>query len=297
MVKPESIDISAIMDPRRKEINGKLYHKIISSCFGAVLTSVTMTPFDVVKTRMQSGFMKSRQSTLAAMVSISKQEGIISLWRGLSPTLLLTIPQTAIYFVTYEKLKDGIVRELVSESYAPAISGIIARSFAVIITNPVELLRTRVQAGTDRLGSVYKEFRLTVKKEGIKSLGRGLGASLLRDAPFSAIYWSFIEFFKGRGRLMFPHRTYWQDLGISFVSGSASGIIAASLTHPFDVLKTLLQVSDSADIKRSAWRQVYKMQGLKGFWVGLIPRISKAAPACGIMISSYELGKRYLGEL
>ena len=62
------------------------------------------------------------------MVSISKQEGIISLWRGLSPTLLLTIPQTAIYFVTYEKLKDGIVRELVSESYAPAISGIIARS-------------------------------------------------------------------------------------------------------------------------------------------------------------------------
>lgn len=128
-------------------------------------------------------------------------------------------------------------------------------------------------------------------------MGRGLGTSLLRDAPFSAIYWSCIEFFKFQGRLLIPQRSYWQDLGLSFVSGSVSGVIAATATHPFDVLKTILQVSTKSDTNQPAWKQVYSARGFAGFWVGLFPRIAKAAPACGIMISSYELGKRYLGEL
>ena len=58
------------------------------------------------------------------------------------------------------------------------------------------------------------------------SLGRGLGVSLLRDAPFSAIYWSFIELFKSQARSIFPERSYKQDLGISFVSGSLSGVVS-----------------------------------------------------------------------
>jgi solute carrier family 25 protein 39/40 len=88
-----------------------------------------------------------------------------------------------------------------------------------------------------------------------------------------------------------------QDLGISFLAGSVSGVVAATATHPFDVLKTILQVTAKPDTNRPAWKQVYITRGFAGFWVGLFPRIAKAAPACGIMISSYELGKRYLGEL
>ena len=62
------------------------------------------------------------------MATIARSEGFGSLWRGLSPTLALTLPQTAIYFIMYENLKDGIISELIPGSYAPALSGIIARS-------------------------------------------------------------------------------------------------------------------------------------------------------------------------
>jgi solute carrier family 25 protein 39/40 len=61
-------------------------------------------------------------------------------------------------------------------------------------------------------------------------------------------------------------------------------------------VKTILQVSSNQSSKQSAWKQIYLKNGLRGFWIGLFPRIAKAAPACGIMISSYELGKRYLSE-
>lgn len=38
-------------------------------------------------------------------MKISKNEGIVSLWSGLSPTLVLAVPATIVYFVSYEQLR------------------------------------------------------------------------------------------------------------------------------------------------------------------------------------------------
>lgn len=38
-------------------------------------------------------------------MKISKNEGILSLWSGISPTLVLAVPATIIYFVSYEQLR------------------------------------------------------------------------------------------------------------------------------------------------------------------------------------------------
>lgn len=38
-------------------------------------------------------------------MKISKKEGILSLWSGLSPTLVLAVPATIVYFVSYEQLR------------------------------------------------------------------------------------------------------------------------------------------------------------------------------------------------
>ena len=34
-----------------------------------------------------------------------------------------------------------------------------------------------------------------------------------------------------------------------------------------------------------------RAEGVRGFFVGLTPRVGRVAPACGIMISCYELFK------
>lgn len=39
------------------------------------------------------------------MIKISKKEGVRSLWSGLSPTLVLAVPATIVYFVSYEQLR------------------------------------------------------------------------------------------------------------------------------------------------------------------------------------------------
>lgn len=40
-----------------------------------------------------------------ALYKIAKIEGVGALWSGLSPTLVLALPCTVIYFVTYEQLR------------------------------------------------------------------------------------------------------------------------------------------------------------------------------------------------
>jgi solute carrier family 25 protein 39/40 len=83
---------------------------------------------------------------------------------------------------------------------------------------------------------------------------------------------------------------------VHFVSGAASGTIAAVLTTPIDVIKTNAQVSHLTPSRKhkNAWdifRNIVMEEGWRGLTKGVVPRAVKVAPACAIMISSYELLK------
>lgn len=75
--------------------------------------------------------------------------------------------------------------------------------------------------------------------------------------------------------------------------------VAATLTNPFDVAKTHRQMimtgqvhdarSGTIDIVRS----IVRRHGWQGLFAGLGPRVAKVAPACGVMIGTYETAKQY----
>lgn len=78
------------------------------------------------------------------------------MWSGLSPTLVLAIPATIAYFVTYEqlrlKLKDRYnVTRQIGDPYSqplwiPLLAGATARTFSVTVVSPLELIRTKMQS-------------------------------------------------------------------------------------------------------------------------------------------------------
>lgn len=81
----------------------------------------------------------------------------------------------------------------------------------------------------------------------------GWGSSVLRDCPFSGIYWLGFETLRPvYGNLIYsaPPSSKQANFArdgypalITFLSGATSGMIAAICTHPFDVLKTKQQVA------------------------------------------------------
>lgn len=274
-------------------------------------------------------------STFDGMRKIAKNEGFFTLWRGLSPTLLMAIPANMIYFTGYEWLrydKKSPVADMGNVT-APLVAGAVARVVAATAIGPIELFRTRLQAshGDTAAGHVrdtMNGMRESLRTHGYRSLWRGLSLTLWRDVPFSAMYWWGYETIRGkltetreRGR----GRTYDGDVAArrrsqsqenhretftdSFVAGCLSGALACIATMPFDVGKTRTQVyhdtgkSVAGNARQAAavpeeqtmfrlLRHIVRTEGVPGLFRGWMPRVMKVAPACAIMISSFEMGKK-----
>lgn len=182
------------------------------------------------------------KGTMDAFLKIAQLEGIQSWWKGLSPTLIMAVPMTVIYYTAYDQLKLSFgFREGQRSFFAPAFAGSIARLIAVTTVCPVELVRTKLQS---RRGYGYRELlsviRNAIQQNGVLSLWRGLSPMLLRDIPFSIFYWMGYEFMK----LQLSHSQLSLSFAgiIPFLSGSISGALSAIITNPLDVVKTHMQV-------------------------------------------------------
>lgn len=207
------------------------------------------------------------RGTFRALRKIYLTEGFGGIYAGLAPTLIMGIPNTVMYFYLYEELMTSLQEFQQQSPYSangnnnlgllPAVAGASARFAASLSTAPLELLRTQqaarvgamdptTSAGGARGGGMFAEFRTMIQSDGILSLFRGVGPTLMRDVPFSAIYWVCIESMRdfwrqqrGDGRAI---PTAWEQLGQALVNGSVSGMIAAAFTTPLDVIKTRIQV-------------------------------------------------------
>jgi len=272
--------------------------------------------------------------TADAFLKISRTEGISSLWSGLSPTLILAVPTTVIYFTMYEQLKVTIDSQRRALSKEPDVlageapkwvslaSGGLARLAAVSIVSPLELVRTKMQSQKMPWSDVHKCLTELVKAQGVRGLWNGYTATLLRDVPFSALYWPLYEQCKATMNLYTSNR---DSFLVNFGSGAVAGSVASTVTLPFDVIKTIKQIEmgekDIMEVKPGTARsytveenkkasslsgrsrgniaiakELIAEQGVRGLFAGLIPRLLKVAPACAIMISSYEFCKSFFRQ-
>ncbi|NXO99732.1 S2540 protein, partial [Certhia brachydactyla] len=323
-----------------------IVQQAIASCCGAIITSLIVTPLDVIKTRMQAQsypfhkaltmflytillgkwFVYSNglmdhvcvcengdskawykkpgrfKGTLDAFMKIIRIEGIKSLWSGLPPTLIMAVPATAIYFTCYDQvsevLKNGPGKH---DEYIPVIA-----VGSVTVVSLLELIRTQMQYRKWSYKQLYLCISTKVAADGWLSLWRGWTSTILRDVPFSAMYWYNYEHFK---------KMIYKEVGankptffVCFTSGAASGSVAAVITHPFDVVKTHRQTQlwESENLKIpqrdgkstcAVMRKIVARKGLTGLFAGITPRLVKVAPACAIMISMYEYRKSFFSHL
>lgn len=332
-----------------------LTQRALSASVGALLTSMLVTPLDVVKTRMQAQaqqfeYINARSpaacvrcthyqfnnglldvmlpketvnhtlrecpyhlhNTADALYKITKYEGVSALYNGLRPSLIMAVPSTVLYFSCYDYLRNTYRDEFgFSRTAAALTAGSSARVIAATVISPLELVRTKMQA-SNTPQTIQHLVSTQIQRKGFTSLWQGLTPTLFRDVPFSAIYWAVVERSKEVYRpkvIEWLHSRYGtsqstlEEFTTSFLAGATGGMIAATLTNPFDVIKTRRQVFDYApDVppevlrKESSTihiaRKIMATEGSSGFMVGLTPRLAKTMPACAIMLSSYEAAKR-----
>jgi len=259
----------------------------------------TVYPIDLVKTRMQNqrykpGAEKLYKNMFHCFYKVITIEGPLGLYKGLLPQMVGVAPEKAIKLTVNDLLrkifkKEGGQIDLPLE----ALAGMGAGASQVLFTNPLEIVKIRLQVQGEDKGVVRKSALTIVRELGLRGLYKGAAACLLRDIPFSGIYFPVYANLK----IFLNDQGYsgWKQL---FFAGTLAGIPAAYLCTPADVIKTRLQVQARAGQQTyngipDAFAKILREEGFSAFWKGGLARVFRSSPQFGVTLLSYELLLRF----
>lgn len=184
---------------------------------GAIATASSdgfMTPFDVVKQRMQI-YQSTHKSALACARSIWRTEGLVGFFISYPTTLISNVPFHMIQFPTYEFCRSILVRwinnnrEYHRNHYnresplAHVIAGGIAGGTAAFFTTPIDVIKTTLQTRNLIVGNITgmrDAVALIYKEHGAKGFLRGAIPRTLTFIPGTALCWMVYEYFKAHLR-------------------------------------------------------------------------------------------------
>ncbi|GAY51383.1 mitochondrial carrier protein MTM1 [Citrus sinensis] len=257
------------------------------------------------------------KGTLDLFYKVVRQEGFARLWRGTYASLALSVPTVGIYLPCYDGFRNLMENFTTGNApmltpYVPLVAGSVARSLACISCYPIELARTRMQAFTETQSGVkppgvwktlvgvvnpLKSRNSSQKLQNYRILWTGVGAQLARDVPFSAICWSTLEpIRRSILSLVGDDARVTSILGANFTGGFVAGSIAAAATCPLDVSRTRHQIEKDPTralnmTTRQTLMEIWRDGGMKGLFTGVGPRVARAGPSVGIVVSFYEVVK------
>lgn len=295
--------IKAVSSPEERSIFIQILESAYRFTLGSIGGAVGATavyPIDLVKTRMQNqragsfiGELMYRNS-FDCCKKVIRHEGFFGLYRGLVPQLMGVAPEKAIKLTVNDFVRDKFMDKNGNlPLYGEIISGACAGASQVIFTNPLEIVKIRLQVAGE-IASGSKISALSVVKElGLFGMYKGAKACFLRDIPFSAIYFPAYAHTKVK---LADENGYNHPLSL-LAAGAIAGVPAASLVTPADVIKTRLQVVARAGQTTysgviDAARKIYKEEGLRAFWKGAAARVFRSSPQFGVTLLTYEVLQR-----
>lgn len=170
---------------------------------GAVATTLTY-PFDLFRTRFAAqGTTRVYIGLFHAVKTVVADEGLRGMYRGLGASVSQIVPYMGLLFGMYEPIRANLSRHGVGTGWDAGAAGFVAGTIAKTGVFPLDVIRKRLQVqGPTRTGYVVSGipvYASTVScaqsiltREGVRGFYKGLGISLLKSAPSSAItLWTY----------------------------------------------------------------------------------------------------------
>jgi len=249
-------------------------------------------PLDLVKTRMQVNKVAEgakKPSTFSVISNVIKNEGISTLYTGLSAGLL----RQATYTTTRLGIYTWLFETFSTEGKPPgffmkAALGMTAGASGAFVGTPAEVALIRMTSDGSlpadkrrNYSSVFNALARIYKEEGVTTLWRGATPTMARamvvNAAQLATYSQAKQIILGTG--------YIQDgIFCHFVASMISGLVTTIASMPVDIAKTRLQsmkyVDGVPEYKGAGdvLAKVIKKEGFFSLWKGFTPYYFRLGP-------------------
>ena len=159
----------------------------------------------------------------------------------------------------------------------------------------IAVIKQRLQVYGTPYRSCLDCARTILVQEGWRAFYYSFGTQLVLNIPYQSLHFIVYEFTQD----LVNHDREYRPMTHVF-SGGVAGAVAAGLTTPFDVCKTLLNTQESSAVSRQgeqvhgiapAVRTIYRLRGFAGFFSGTTARVVFQIPSTAIAWVVYEFFK------
>lgn len=252
---------------------------VAGGCAGTSV-DVALHPLDTLRTRLQSeaGFVKSG--------------GFKGIYKGISSAALGSAPGAAVFFCTYESIKQLTKSASGNEEHwtQHAFASSCGEVAACLVRVPTAVVTQNMQV--DRYASMTQAVRETYGRFGLGGFYVGFGATVMKDVPFGFIQFPIYEAFK---KALAQHQGKETTPFQGAACGSFAGCIASVATTPLDVATTriMLDVPAEGQVSRytgimKALYIIYSEEGARALFKGVGPLCGWTTMGGFIFFGAYE---------
>jgi solute carrier family 25 (mitochondrial phosphate transporter), member 3 len=225
---------------------------------------------------------------------------------GLGPTVIGYGFEGAAKFGLYESLKPIVANILSlgdsSSSSSPAIpyllASVMAGATASLMLCPIERTRIRLVTDPDFATNLFTGIPKLIEESGVSGLFTGFTAMLSKQVPYTiGKQVSFDTFASFLYAIAASANFAAADvkLEVSFGAALLASVLACLFSHPGDVILTATYKSDSNPSFPSVVSNIYKEEGISGFFAGLSARFLHVGAIITSQLVLYDTVKQLLG--
>jgi ornithine carrier protein len=264
----------------------------------------------------------------------SPEGPLASLYRGISAPLLGAAIETSSLFFSYRVAQDLVVattpslrarrderpQEKIELPFLHLVGcGAASGAFTSLLLTPIELIKCKMQVPlpapqseiasrlgytTTRSPSAMQLMSTIFRTQGILGFWHGQLGTLIRETGGSAAWFGSYEGVKMLFLRSDPAASHPADVKVwqQMAAGAMAGMSYNFVFYPADTIKSRMQTSDAESLTGKdkmtflrTGKQLWREQGLRGFYRGCGITVFRAAPSSAIIFSIYEALRKYFG--
>ncbi|GFT62406.1 mitochondrial uncoupling protein 4 [Trichonephila clavipes] len=303
-----------------------LFKYVLSSSAATVAETATY-PLDITKTRLQiqgenalnkcsgaNAHVYNKVKTKGMFntaIGIVQEEGLFKLWQGVTPAIYRHLVYSGCRMTFYEVFREKLLKTKTNGSpvlWKSVLCGSASGALGQFLASPTDLVkvqmqmegRRRLEGHPPRVKSTWHAFQKIVAESGIRGLWKGWVPNVQRAA---LVNMGDLTTYEKSKHFILTNSNLKDNWLTHMLASSCSGLIAATLGTPADVVKTRIMNQPTDNTGRGLFYKssidclvkTVQEEGFMALYKGFVPIWTRMAPWSITFWVTYEELRRISG--